>query len=87
MIFILSTRHPKKSSIHTQHIDEFAHAHYLILPDDATSSDYNIHQTNQEHWIADLTAAATSGHHPDHHPLAQFKTGNILFFEIGRAHV
>ncbi len=83
MIFILSTRHHKKGSINAQCINEAACANYLILPDDAISSDHNIHHTNQERWITELTKAATSGHHPDHHPLAQFKTGNILFFVHG----
>lgn len=83
MIFILSTRQIKNTIPNSQYSNEPGDAHYLMLPNNATTPDPNTHQLTQEQWIKKLTQDATTGHHPNEHPLAQFKTGNILFFAHG----
>ncbi|RYU70357.1 alpha/beta hydrolase [Aliivibrio finisterrensis] len=83
MIFILSTRHIETTPSLKRHTNEPGDAHYLILPDDAQTPDIDSHQYSQAEWITKLTQNATNGHHPSEHPLADFKTGNILFFAHG----
>lgn len=83
MIFILSTRQLTSGTAKSQYSNEPGDAHYLILPDEATVPDHNLHHVDAEKWITQLTQEATTGLHPSHHPLAQFKTGNILFFAHG----
>lgn len=83
MIFILSTRQLKQTPSQALYMQKTSYAGYLILPDEATHADNSIHNIDQEKWISELTATATTGHHPTHHALAHFKTGNILFFVHG----
>ncbi|MUI55060.1 alpha/beta hydrolase [Aliivibrio fischeri] len=83
MIFILSTRKRIGFFPNEKHTNEPGEAHYLMLPDEATSPDLNQHQLPQDAWVTALTNQATTGRHPDTHPLAQYKTGNILFFAHG----